>query len=147
MSINVGKGFRPSRKSDIEELIYTILYLNKGSLPWSNIRGKDHGELFIKINNVKINIEPEKLFADFPHELLFIYKNVLKLNFYEKQEYMLYNILFENIIRRFNNGNIKPFEFSCEKILKCLLKNRNYSKMTNKKDNNFIRKIFKGYPL
>ena len=81
MSINVGKGFRPSRKSDIEELIYTIFYLNKGSLPWSNIRGKNHEEICLKINDVKISTEPEKLFKDFPRELLFIYKNVLKLNF------------------------------------------------------------------
>ena len=80
MSINVGKGFRPSRQSDIEELIYTILYLNKGSLPWSNIRGKNHEEICLKINDVKISTEPEKLFKDFPRELLFIYKNVLKVN-------------------------------------------------------------------
>ena len=146
MSINVGKGFRPSRKTDLEELIYSLIFLIKGNLPWHKIKGKTHKDTCIKINDYKSKIDIEELFKDIPSEIRFIYKNILKLDFKEKPEYDLYVILFENIIRRMTNGNIDLIEFSFEKEINELMKSKN--KYINKiNGNNNLRYIFNGYPL
>jgi hypothetical protein len=42
ISIEVSKGFRPSRKIDIESLIYTIFFFINKELPWDNIKSKNH---------------------------------------------------------------------------------------------------------
>ena len=71
------------------------------------------------MNNIKTTIKYEVLFQDIPVEFLFIYKNVLKLEFAEKPEYELYLILLENVLRRLNHNNDKSFEF-------CFIKKINY---------------------
>ena len=40
MAISISEGYRASRRTDLEELIYTLIFLLKKTLPWSNIRGK-----------------------------------------------------------------------------------------------------------
>ena len=92
MAINIGKGNRPSRKTDIEELIYSLIYLLKGRLPWDKIKGKSHADTSIKMNR-KTSIKYGVLSQDIPVEFLFIYKNVLKLEFAEKPEYHLNFVL------------------------------------------------------
>ena len=44
MAITISEGYRPSRRTDLKELIYTLIFLFKINLLWSNIRGKSHTE-------------------------------------------------------------------------------------------------------
>ena len=38
MAIAISEGLRPHRATDIEELIYTLIYLLKKGLPWENVK-------------------------------------------------------------------------------------------------------------
>lgn len=98
------------------------------------------------MNTIKASIKYDVLFKDIPVEFLFIYKNVLKIDFAEKPEYELYLILLENVLRRLNHNNNKSFEF-------CFMKKINYFSevrkdiqiKTNMKGK--ILNIFNGFPL
>ena len=43
-SINAHKGSELSRRDDIESLVYTLIYLITGTLPWKNINIKKKKE-------------------------------------------------------------------------------------------------------
>jgi hypothetical protein len=43
-SMNAHKGMELSRRDDIESLIYTLIYLHVGTLPWKNINIKSKSE-------------------------------------------------------------------------------------------------------
>ena len=42
MAITISEGYRPSRRTDLKELIYTLIFLFKKNLLWINIRVKSH---------------------------------------------------------------------------------------------------------
>ena len=48
------------------------------------------------MGEMKKNISLHLIFQNFPIELQFMYKNILKLEFNEKPDYGLFIILFEN---------------------------------------------------
>lgn len=65
MSINIMLGIEPSRRDDLESLMYIIVLLMKGRLPWHNMKitRKDFDELIM----AKISINPDDLFANLPN--------------------------------------------------------------------------------
>lgn len=87
MSIQKSEGYKPSPKTDLEELIYSLVYLFKNTLPWSHVKGKTHPDTCRKICSIKKNIEINVLFKDLLEEFIYIYKNILKLDNNELPEY------------------------------------------------------------
>ena len=147
MAIPKSQGFRPSRRTDLEELIYTLIFLLKRNLPWSGIKGKSHEEICEKMGKIKNSISPENLFEGLPEELKFMYKIILKLNFEEKPDYGLFIILFKNILRNLKINPQKDFlDFCFLKKIKEIIKKEYENKSSLKK---FIRtsSLLKGYPL
>ena len=53
MAISITEGFRPSRRTDIEEFMHTIIFLLKKGLTWENIKAKNHDENCIKMGIMK----------------------------------------------------------------------------------------------
>ena len=146
MSIKVSEGFRPSARSDLESLIYTIIYLNKNDLPWSKIKAKSFNDKCKKICEMKKSIKIDDLFHDFPEEFKYIYKNVIKLDFDEKPDYNLYVILFKNILRKIFIHNNDSFQFCFVKKIKLKIEEEikndpNYNNGLNKYH------LFKGFPI
>lgn len=78
MAIRISEGYRPSRRTDMEELIYTLLKLIKKKLPWTEIKGKNHMDICRKMGQMKKNVKLDELFLDVPQEIYYIYKNILK---------------------------------------------------------------------
>ena len=146
MAIRVLEGFRPSRRTDIEELLYTLIFLVKKKLPWDNIKGKNHLDVCKKMFAIKKGIRLSELFNDLPNEFMYIYKNIIKLEFSEEPEYELYIILLNNILRRFNiNDEEKQKVFIKEKINNLLGIKRIIT--TQEKKDNVTNIIFEGFPL
>ena len=72
MAITISEGYKPSHRTDIQELIYTLFFLINNGLPWNAIRGKNHVDRCQKVCDIKKSIELNLLFKDAPLELLYI---------------------------------------------------------------------------
>lgn len=146
MAIKLAEGNRPSRRTDFEELIYTLIYLIKNTLPWSHVKGKNYLEICEKMGEIKRNINIDKLFCDIPEEFKYIYKNIIKLDFDETPEYNLYLLLLKNVLKGLNIDNYNNYSFSFYKHLIDSLGN-NLSEKMRKEFLNGHGYLFEGYPI
>ena len=146
MAIAISEGFRPNRATDIEELIYTLIYLLKKQLPWEKIKSKNHLDKCKKICEIKKNIELAELFRDIPNELMYIYKNTIKLNYDEEPDYNLFIILFNNILARFGISNKENQKYFLQRNIDKLL-SINDLKNKNASERSILAVLFDGYPL
>ena len=91
-------GIEQSRRDDLEGIIYSLIYLFKGFLPWSNLKAKNKEEKFHKILEKKININVDILCQDMPlifPQLLMYTRSLL---FEEKPDYdLIKNKLIEEL--------------------------------------------------
>jgi len=69
-------GIEQSRRDDLESLFYTLIYFNRGSLPWQGIKAKTHYEKYNKIMKTKMQTSLENLCKELPNvnhpDLLFL---------------------------------------------------------------------------
>ena len=49
ISLNASKGDEPSRRDDIESLLYSLIYIYNGKLPWCNLKAKNDQDLINKV--------------------------------------------------------------------------------------------------
>ena len=60
-SLNTHLGVEQSRRDDIEGIIYVLLYLIKGSLPWQGLTAQNRSEKYRKIMELKMITPSETL--------------------------------------------------------------------------------------
>jgi len=93
-SINLHNGCEPSRRDDIESLIYTFIKVYSGVLPWDNyyINNK---ELYIeKVFEEKKNIYNFIINTNIPFEFACMIKYIRNVKYHEKINYQyIYNLL------------------------------------------------------
>ena len=53
MAIPISDGYCQSRRTDMEELMYTLIFLINKSLPWQAIKSKTHTEKFKRMGEAK----------------------------------------------------------------------------------------------
>lgn len=146
MALPVLEGFRPSRRTDIESLLYTLIFIVKKELPWNNVKGKNHLDICKKMYEIKKGISLSKLFNGLPNEFIFIYKNAIKLEFSEEPEYELYFILLNNILRKYNLDDVEKQKLFIKEKINSLLGSKRIMTTKEKKDN-IKNMIFEGFPL
>lgn len=136
-------GYRQSRKTDLISLIYLIIEMFKGELPWSEISTKKISEKIKDIKKIHKNIKSMELFSEVPSEFYMIYNELQKLNFGDKPEYDKYeNIILDLLLR--NGGNIGE-KFCWEpKIEQIIEKNKNEKATFDEIQN--INFLFGGLP-
>jgi len=81
ISTNVHDGNEPSRRDDLISIMYVIIYLVKGRLPW-----KAAGSLE-SVAQMKKTILPEELFSDMPGSYLDIFNYLCRLSYEEAPNY------------------------------------------------------------
>jgi len=86
-SINTHMGIQQSRRDDVESIIYLILYLMEGRLPWQGVRGKHDHERFYKMMNMKMKFTSQARFDGIPQEFINIIHYVQKIRFEEPPDY------------------------------------------------------------
>ncbi|KAH9966393.1 kinase-like domain-containing protein [Russula dissimulans] len=93
-SINCHLGLTPSQHNDLESLIYVIVYLVKGSLPWQGIivqPGQIHQD---EVLRVKQMITVKALCRALPQPFVEFVEHIQCLGFWDKPDYnYLYSIL------------------------------------------------------
>lgn len=65
-SINTHMGIEQSRRDDVEAMVYVLVYLFKGRLPWQGVPGNCKNEKYKKIMQIKMSTPIEKLCSDCP---------------------------------------------------------------------------------
>ena len=108
-SIHALEGYETSRRDDLEELSYVLIYLLNGHLPWERIRNKNKHERYKLILNMKKKITEVNLVGDKNNkEFVEFLKYCKKLKFEEKPDYdYLRGILLKAIEK--NNKSIDNF--------------------------------------
>lgn len=150
---------RKSRRDDVESIFYILIYLFKGTLPWSRFK-EDLTKLeqYKQTKNCMESIDPKNLLNGLPNVFQFIYKNIKILNFEEEPPYDHFITLLEkekiNLIR---NKIIKTkYKFIWTDIIiemlnqKNLIKEEKLVKIENlfhKQKINIIREYFENIPI
>ena len=93
-------------------MIYTLIYLFNGNLPWDNLKAKNKTEKYQKILEVKMNISNEKLFKKLPKEFECLLEYVRSLHFDGIPDYDMMkgelsgllevNVTFDNVFYDWN---------------------------------------------
>ena len=107
-SINAMEGISQSRRDDLESVIYVLIYLFKGKLPWQNFLIKNKEERYYKIKEMKKNIDINILCEECPEEFCEYVKYVKYLEYDEEPDYNYLKNLFNNIL----NKNGFKFDYS-----------------------------------
>ena len=79
-----------SRRVDLASMLYLLVYLHRGKLPWSMIDKKmSQKEYSSAIHQIKSAVAPESLLKGLPLEYLEMFREIKSLKFYEKPDYDL----------------------------------------------------------
>ncbi len=99
-SINTHNGNPHSRRDDLVSLIYVLISLLKGSLPWSKIDYNDH----IEMEKMKKNIDMKKFLSDVENSkyLIEFLEYVSKLRFEETPDYLFLEELLDKYCNKVN---------------------------------------------
>lgn len=87
-SINCHMGFRQSRRDDLESLIYSLVYLIKGDLPWNSNPTLTGVKKWKCIFSQKLKISEELLFKDCPPEFETFWLYTRKLKYDQTPDYL-----------------------------------------------------------
>lgn len=109
-SINNHRGYEQSRRDDLESLIYIVIYLLKGNLPWQKLKykkGEDKMKHFKQIERVKESVSSKQLCKGLPSEFSIMLDYARALNFDETPEYERLRCLLRNLFKKkgFLNDN------------------------------------------
>jgi serine/threonine protein kinase len=86
-SLNSHMGIRLCRKDDLESLMYILIYLYKGRLPWQDIKAKEEKEKFRKIKEKKMMTSSVELCKNMPDEFEKMVSYIKNLRFDEFPNY------------------------------------------------------------
>ena len=98
-------GYRQCRKTDLISLIYLIIEMIKGDLPWTEFSRKNISEDIKDIKKIHKNLKIMELFSEIPSEFYMIYSELQKLRFEDEPEYDKYETIILDLLLR-NGGNI-----------------------------------------
>jgi len=98
-SLNTHLGIEQGRRDDLEGMVYVLLYLLLGSLPWMGVRSQSKKEKYDKIMEKKMTMPLEEICAKIPSEFKDIFKYVRNLEFEDIPNYAYIKNTFENITK------------------------------------------------
>jgi hypothetical protein len=113
VSIYTHLGIEQSRRDDIEGIMYTLIYLYKGSLPWQNVKCKNRSEKYNKIFEKKINTNVEILCENMPKQFETLVTYARGLLFEEKPDYeYMKNLLNSISIKDISKENVNELDLN-----------------------------------
>lgn len=85
MSLDILKGYRATRKTEVENLIYVFIYLFK-----SEVKVKTYLEKINKIKQIHLKITDDELCKGIQCQIFLILSHIRVLEYDEKANYNLY---------------------------------------------------------
>ncbi|KAG0440622.1 putative casein kinase I like protein [Dictyocoela muelleri] len=98
-SLNAHLGIELSKRDDIESMIYSIVYLGKGCLPWQGIKASNKAKKHKKILEIKQSISVSDLCEGLPSTYEQILLSCSYLEFNENPNYEYYRMLITDKLR------------------------------------------------
>ena len=93
-SIMGTRSYSLSRRDDLESLIYTMVFLSGGNLPWQNLTNRHSPDVVKRVWQLKQNVSEQQLFANVPLQLTVLFRYVRSLRLSEDPDYdQMYNLL------------------------------------------------------
>lgn len=89
-SVPVMKSRKPSRRDDLESLLYTLAYLGNGGLPWKGTVDKATREMWREMAITKENCSAEEICGLLPPQIASILTHIRQLSFEAKPSYSRY---------------------------------------------------------
>ena len=87
-SVNAHGGCTMSRRDDLENLAYVIIFLaNRGDLPWMGIKAANKRQKYEKIYEKKVSVRPERLCRGLPDVFVRYLRYCKELEFAERPNY------------------------------------------------------------
>jgi casein kinase 1 alpha len=111
-SINAHLGIEQSRRDDMESLGYVLMYFNRGSLPWQNLKAATKKQKYEKISEKKMSTPIEALCKGFPAEFSMYLNYCRGLRFDEAPDYMYLRQLFRILFRTLNYNYDYVFDWT-----------------------------------
>ena len=102
-SVNAHEGIELSYRDDLESLIYMLIYLYNGELPWQCMDGDTKTEKSKNIMECKKNINMSQLCEKLPVEYQKILIYARSLKYFQRPEYEKMIVIFESILK--NHGH------------------------------------------
>lgn len=109
-SINAHKGLEQSRRDDLEAAGHMLLYLLRGSLPWSGLQARNMDEKYKRILHIKETYPLPDLCKGFPGAFEKYLRYSRNLGFKERPDYSLMRGWFEEVRDRISCSRHKPVE-------------------------------------
>ena len=142
-SVNALRGGEQSRKDDLESIIYMIIFLIKGKLPWQGVKAIKKNEKYLKIYKMKKNITPIELSKSLPKQITEFIKYIKQLKFDQEPDYNFLRGLFLSILKeRIININSLNFSWIKSSELKKLKKPLNLITRKSSPQARLCKKIF-----
>lgn len=110
-SVNVHRGIEPSRRDDLESLLYVLMYLLRGRLPWQGVDAECKEAKYVRIGEIKISTPPEKLCHGMPHDVFVLLKYVKGIMFASKPDYQYMQGVIQDYLDRENLRDGIPTEW------------------------------------
>ncbi|UJR32929.1 hypothetical protein I4U23_020390 [Adineta vaga] len=102
VSISTHLGIEQSRRDDMEALAYVLIYFNRGTLPWQDIKALNKRQKYEKICELKMSIPITNLCADFSPEFAMYLNYCRRLYYTDEPDYSYIRQIFRNLSFRLN---------------------------------------------
>ena len=99
-SIHAHEGVEQSRRDDLESLAYTLVWLLKGSLPWSHVPCTNEAQWLEAIYRKKVETPVEAVCDGLPAEFCEFLRDVRNLGYEEDPDYSAYERRFRDLFVR-----------------------------------------------
>lgn len=100
MSLNAHQGVTQSRRDDLESLAYMLIYLLKGTLPWSKLAADAEDSQNEGVFSAKLTFIPEVFVQDFPEEFIVLLNYAKSLEYEEDPNYQFLIGMFQSLAAR-----------------------------------------------
>lgn len=97
-SLRTHQGYSQSRRDDIEQLVYMMVYMYRGRLPWSGLNIKDREQKEKKIGDLKSQLKPGDICAKCPRQFEDLLYYARGMGFTEKPQYEMCSVLIRSVL-------------------------------------------------
>jgi hypothetical protein len=111
MSLNTHMRREQGRRDDLWSLLYVIIELRTGTLPWAHLRGVENLD---RIRDIKLQYNNEKLVRGLPLEFLKFVTYVKTLRYESTPDYDFLDGLMLSLLQKNNGSDSTPFDWETE---------------------------------